>query len=553
MGFEERYTIGIDFGTLSARVVLFSIRDGSLVNSVAIPYQHGVIDETLPVDGNPPLEADWALQDPTDYLQALREGVSLILQKTGINPHSVIGLGIDFTSCTVLPTTADGTPLCCLENFRRHPHSWVKLWKHHAAQPEADHINELATRRKEPWLMRYGGKISAEWIFPKALQIFNEAPEIYEAASRFIEAGDWVVWQLTGHEVRSACSAGYKALWNRNTGYPSKEFCNALDPGFANFVEEKLSSKVLPPGEKVGGLTKYWATATGLPEGLAVAVPIIDAHAGALGIGIDEPGKLAMIMGTSTCHMFLSDKEEFVEGICGVVKDGIVPGYFGYEAGQAAVGDIFDWYLRNGVPDQYQKKARETGQDLHQYLENLASNLGPGESGLLALDWLNGVRSTLIDSNLTGLIIGITLGTRPEEIYRAFIEATAFGTKVIIQAFEEVGFAVKSLYAAGGLIKNRLLLQIYSDVTGRPIYVTSDELVSARGAAILGAVAGRAYPSITEAMRILAVKDFNIYQPISEHIAIYQTLFDEYKKLYNYFGRENPAMKTLKHLQKGVV
>ena len=422
MTFTAKYSIGVDFGTESGRAVLVDVANGNEIATAVYPYSHGVIDEKLPIpDQEISLEADWALQDPQDYLRTFQNAIPQVLKQSKVSPEDVIGIGIDFTACTMLPVKRDGTPLCNLPEFRYHPHAWVKLWKHHAAQPEADMINETALKMKQKWLDRYGGKISSEWFFSKVLQILDEDPEIYTAADRMLEAADWVVWQLTGVETRNACTAGYKAIWSKREGFPDKAYFKALDLRLENVVDEKMSRNIRPIGERAGGLTQQAAAWTGLKPGTAVAIANVDAHVAVPAASVTEPGRMVMIMGTSICHMVLGDEEHIVPGMCGYVEDGIVPGMFGYEAGQSCVGDHFAWFVENCVPATYESEANKRNLDIHQLLEEKAAQLKPGESGLLALDWWNGNRSILVDVDLTGLLIGATLATRPEEIYRAFI------------------------------------------------------------------------------------------------------------------------------------
>jgi len=401
----KKYAIGIDYGTQSGRAVLVDLADGTEVADHVTPYPHGVIDETLPGSGKR-LEPDWALQHPDDYIEVLRRSVPAVLEMSGVDPGDVIGIGIDFTACTMLPVDAQGTPLCLLPEFRGNPHSWVKLWKHHAAQDEANKINRIAEERGEPWLKRYGGKISSEWMIAKVWQILDEAPEIYDAADQFLEATDWVIAQLSGRILRNSCTAGYKAIWHKRDGYPSRDYFKALDPRLENLTETKLRGEIVPLGTRAGGLTPEMAKITGLREGTAVAVGNVDAHAAVPGVGVTEPGKLVMAMGTSICHMLLGTEEREVEGMCGVVEDGIIPGYFGYEAGQSAVGDIFEWYVTEAVPAYVKEEAEREGVSVHEWLEARAARLKPGESGLIALDWWNGNRSVLVDADLTGAARG---------------------------------------------------------------------------------------------------------------------------------------------------
>lgn len=553
---ENKYAIGIDFGTESGRAVLVETKTGKEIAAAIYSYQHGVIDESLPLDGDPVrLEPEWALQDPEDYIRTFKKTVPEVLEQTGIQPEEVIGIGIDFTACTMMPVTRDGTPLCTLPQYRRNPHSWVKLWKHHAAQPEADKINAIARQMREPWLERYGGKISSEWFFAKTLQILAEAPEIYEASDRLIEAADWVVWQLSGVEKRNSCTAGYKAMWSKKEGFPKDGYFKALDPRLEKVVDEKLSREIYPIGDKAGGLTARAAEWTHLKEGTAVAIANVDAHVSVPAATVTEPGRMVMIMGTSICHMVLGDEERRVEGMCGVVEDGIIPGLFGFEAGQSGVGDIFAWFLNNCIPQDYCIEAKKREVSVHHLLESKAASQKPGQHGLLALDWWNGNRSVLVDVALSGLLIGATLGTKPEDIYRALIEATAFGTRVIIEAFEKNGVNVDELVACGGLPEqNKMLMQIYADVTGRSIKISASKQTPALGSAMFGAVAAGSrvggYDTIIEAAKYMATLKDEVYQPIAENQKTYDRLFAEYLRLHDYFGRgENNVMKNLKQIR----
>ena len=555
----DKYAIGIDFGTESGRAVLVETKTGKEIAAAVYAYENGVIDERLPVDGAAVrLEPEWALQDPQDYIRTFQQTIPAVLSQAGVNPEDVIGIGIDFTACTMMPVRTDGTPLCSLPDYRRRPHAWVKLWKHHAAQPEADKINDTARSLGETWLDRYGGKISSEWFFAKAMQILNEAPEIYATADRLLEAADWVVWQLTGVEKRNSCTAGYKAMWSKREGYPPDAFFRELDPRLEKIIDEKMARTIYPIGAKAGELTAQAAAWTGLRQGTAVAVANVDAHVSVPAATVTEPGRMVMIMGTSICHMLLGKEERRVEGMCGVVEDGIIPGLFGFEAGQSGVGDIFAWFLNNCIPADYQDEARERTMDIHQLLEEKAAMQKPGQHGLLALDWWNGNRSVLVDVDLSGLLIGATLGTKAEDIYRALIEATAYGTRVIIEAFEKNGVPVEELVACGGLPeKNKLLMQIYADVTGRNFKISASKQTPALGSAMFGAVAAGSraggYDTIFEAARRMARLKDEVYQPIPANRKIYDRLFAEYVRLHDYFGRgENNVMKTLKRIRDEV-
>lgn len=551
----RKYAIGVDYGTESGRALLVDVATGEEIATHVTPYPHGVIDEKLPGTGQM-LEHDWALQHPDDYFEVLRRSVPAVVREAGIDPADVIGVGIDFTACTMLPVDETLQPLCFDERYAANPHSWVKLWKHHAAQDEANRLNAVAAERGERFLPRYGGKISSEWMFAKIWQILNEAPEIYERTDLFLEATDWVIAQMTGNALRNSCTAGYKSIWHKDEGYPSPEFLSALDPRLANLTATKLRGEIVPLGTKAGGLKPEMAAQMGLRPGTAVAVGNVDAHAAVPGVGVVTPGKLVMAMGTSICHMLLGTEEKTVEGMCGVVEDGIIPGYYGYEAGQSAVGDIFAWYVEQCVPAYVEKAAQEEGISVHEWLERRAAAYKPGQTGLLALDWWNGNRSVLVDADLTGLIVGLTLSTKPEEIYRTLLEATAFGTRKIVDAFHMNGVEVQELYACGGLPqRNRLLMQIYADVTGREIKIAASTQTPALGAAMFGAVAagGAAggYDSIVEAAQRMGRVREETFKPIPEHVAVYDKLYEEYTRLHDHFGRGgNDVMKRLKALKE---
>ena len=554
----RKYAIGVDFGTESGRAMLVDVADGQEIASYVHQYANGVIDEKLP-GTSIRLEPDWALQDPNDYLETFKIAVPAVVKQTGIDPADVIGVGIDFTACTMMPTKKDGTPLCFIPEWRRNPHAWVKLWKHHAAQPEANKLNQIAQELGYTFLQRYGGKISSEWFFPKAWQILNEAPEVYTAADRLIEAADWVVWQLTGVEKRNTCTAGYKAMWSKREGFPPDAFFKALDPRMEHIIDEKMTRTYYPLGAKAGGLTPEAAKWTGLKPGTAVAIGNVDAHVSVPAATVVEPARMVIIMGTSNCHMVLGTEEHIVPGMCGYVEDGIIPGFFGYEAGQSCVGDHFAWFVENCVPAAYEDEARRRGLNIHQVLEEKAARLKPGESGLVALDWWNGNRSVLVDVDLTGILLGATLATKAEEIYRALIEATAYGTRIIVDTFKANGVPVREIIATGGLPdRNKLLMQIYSDVTGLPINVAETHQAGALGSAMHGAVAAGkqagGYDTIQEAAHHMARLRSDGYKPIAEHHEVYSRLFAEYVTLHDYFGRgANDVMKRLKKMRAEVL
>lgn len=545
------YTIGIDFGTLSGRALLVDTRDGSEIATAVFDYPHAVLDETLP--SGKTLPPEWALQHPQDYLDVFTNTIPAVLKASGVDPQEVVGLAVDFTASTPMPTKADGTPLCFVEGYEDEPHAYIKLWKHHAGQSQADRINAVARERGESWLKRYGGKYSSEWFFSKLLQILDESPSIYHEIDVFIEAADWVIWQLTGVMTRNTCTAGYKMLV-QDGKYPSSDYFAALNPAFENVIAEKVQGDFAPLGGNAGNLTADMAEKLGLHTDVAVAVANVDAHVTAPAVKATQSGVMVMIMGTSTCHIMSADSLEEVDGMCGVVDGGIIDGLYGYEAGQSGVGDIFAWFVDNAVPPEYHDAAKAAGLNLHDYLEQEAAKQKVGEHGLIALDWWNGNRSTLVDTELSGLLIGATLATRAPDIYRALIESTAFGTREIIEAFEARGVEVKELVAAGGLPdKNALLRQIYADVTGRTFKLAGSSQSPALGSAMHAAVAAGIYPDINAAAEKMGKLKDEVVSPIPENQAVYDQLYAEYKTLYDYFGRgANDVMKRLKKIRNEI-
>ncbi|WP_236652192.1 ribulokinase [Streptacidiphilus neutrinimicus] len=549
---DEAVTIGVDFGTLSGRAVVVSVADGAQLGEAVHEYRHGAAEHTLPRTGER-LPPDWALQVPEDWRDVLRHAVPKALERAGAGRDRVVGIGTDFTACTVLPTTADGTPLCDLPRFADRPHAYPKLWKHHAAQPQADRINSLAAERGEAWLARYGGRISSEWEYAKALQLLEEDPELYRAADRWIEAADWIVWELTGAESRNLCTAGYKGIHQPDllsgSGRPGPEFLRALNPEFADFTR-KVDFPLSPLGGRAGGLSPRAAAWTGLHEGTPVSVGNVDAHVTSAAARALEPGHMLAIMGTSTCHIMNSDRPADVPGMCGAVKDGVVPGLWGYEAGQSGVGDVFAWAVRTALPASYEREALQRGLGPHELLTEKAAEQAVGEHGLVALDWHSGNRSVLVDHHLSGLILGLTLDTRPEEIYRALLEATAFGTRTIVDAFELAGVPVTEFTVAGGLPKNAFLMQIYSDVLRRPINVIGSRQGGALGSAIHAAVAAGAYPDIQAASAAMGSIHRAVHTPDPDRARAYDLLYAEYKELHDHFGRGGSgAMHRLRALR----
>ncbi|MEV7398391.1 ribulokinase [Aeromicrobium sp. NPDC092404] len=526
--------VGVDFGTQSGRALVVRVSDGEELGSAVHRYAHGVLDRALP-DGTP-LGPDWALQVAADYLEVLQLAIPRALAEAGVDASAVIGVATDFTACTMIPTTEDGTPLSDVPGLAGEPHAYVKLWRHHAAQGQADRLNELARKRSEVWLPRYGGLISSEWEFAKGLQLLEEAPEVYARTAHFVEAADWIVWQLCGVLTRNACSAGYKGILQDGT-YPSRDFLAELQPDFADFVTDKIDRPLVALGDRVGSLTEAAAALTGLPTGIAVAAGNVDAHVTAPAAQATGPGQMVLIMGTSTCHVMNSDVLREVPGMCGVVEGGVTPGMWGYEAGQSGVGDIFEWFTTQQVPAATRQAAEEAGLTVHEHLSRLAAQQAVGEHGLLALDWHSGNRSVLVDHDLTGLVIGLTLATRPGDVYRALLEATAFGTRLIIETFDEAGVPVEEIVVAGGLQKNPLLMQIYADVINLPLSTIGSDQGPALGSAIHAAVAAGAYPDIHAASAAMGRIDRDSYVPDPARAQAYDEIYADYRRLHDHFGR----------------
>lgn len=547
---DDKYVVGIDYGTLSGRAIIVRVSDGEEMGSAVKEYTHAVMDKTLTAHKDEPLPPDYALQYPEDYIEVLKIAVPEAIRESGVDPKDIIGIGTDFTSATVMPTDDSGWPLCMRREFADHIHAYVKLWKHHGAQAEADQIIEVARRRGEKWLKRYGDTLSSEFAIPKLFETFHKDRAVYDEMTHFVDAVDWIVWMLTGNYVRSAGATGYKALF-QDGQFPSREFFAELDPDFANVVEEKLSAPVGQLGDKAGQLTEEAAHWTGLVAGTPVAVGNIDAHVTApAGIAVED-GQLTAILGTSSVYVVSGKDLVEVPGMFGVVDGGLVKGSWGFEGGQSAVGDIFAWFVNNCVPPAYVEQAHGRGISVHTLLTEKAEQQEIGQHGLVALDWHNGNRSILVDSNLSGMILGQTLTTSPEDQYRALLEATAFGFRRIIEQFQDAEVPITEVVAAGGLLKNKFLMQMYSDVTRLPLSLAVSNYAGALGSAIHGAVACGAYPDVPTAAAAMGKKIPKAYTPNEEASKLYDELYAEYKILHDYFGRrQNEAMYRLKDIKR---
>jgi len=548
------YTIGLDFGTNSVRSLLVDVSNGNELGTVVYEYETG--EAGIILDS---ADHNLARQNPADYLEGievtikaaiaeakkadttLRSSASLRSTSKDFDTNRIIGIGIDTTGSTPIPVDKNGTPLSTLEEFKDNPNACAWLWKDHTGHAEAAEITELAQKEHPEYLAKCGGTYSSEWFFSKVLHCLRTDPAVFDAAYSWVECCDYIPAVLTGTTKpdmikRSRCAAGHKAMFGEQWGgLPAKDFLAELEPKLGELYD-RLYKKPFTVKTQAGTLTEQWAQKLGLPAGIPVAVGAFDAHLGAVGSGI-APGKLIKIIGTSTCDMLVSESSREladIPGICGIVDGSILPGYFGLEAGQSAVGDIFNWFV-----NYIQAGGKTAGS--HEALTEKASKLKPGQSGLLALDWNNGNRTILVDQRLTGLLVGQTLHTRPEEIYRALIEATAFGALTIINRFEEYGVKVSEIINCGGIAeKNPLLMQIYADVTGREMKISRSAQSCALGACIAGAVvAGKnadGYDDFSDAQAAMCgIKDVT-YQPSPENHRVYQKLYTLYKQLHDAFG-----------------
>jgi L-ribulokinase len=521
---KKQYSIGVDFGTESGRALLLDLTSGEELAVGVVRYPHGVIDRELPESGER-LGHDWALQDPDDWILVLEDAIEYVIDEASVDPAQVVGIGIDFTSCTVLPVDSEGVPLCKYQHFRRRPHAWPKLWKHHAAQPVADRLNEVAMERGEEFLSRYGGRISSEWYFPKLIELWLEDREIYDEAYAFIEATDWIIWWLTGRQIRQSCTAGYKAMWSPDSGLPSGEYFEAAYPGF-DTPGEKLGHEFVPLGTRAGTLTPDAAKAIGVPESVAVAVGNVDSFVSVPGCGVERPGTYVTVVGTSTCDMIVDQREVHLPGITGVLRDGILPGLYGYEAGQTAVGDMLAWFVDTLAERSYEE------------LEEAASKLRPGETGLLALDWWNGNRSILGDADLTGAIFGLTLQSSEDEIYRALLESIAFGNRRIMENFIEHGLELSEIVACGGIAeRSPLIMQLLADTSGFEVHIPGSSEIPSRGSALFGAVAAGVFGDIASAIEATRPQIARTHRPDPAAKAVYDRVYPIYRSLYETLGR----------------
>ncbi|QDT05489.1 Ribulokinase [Rubripirellula lacrimiformis] len=530
-------SLGLDFGTESVRAILVD-RDGQQLAIAAVDFAHGQITDTLPGSSDP-LPAHFALQAPDDWLDAAAEATRSAMSQSGVRADQIVGVGVDFTSCTMLPTTIDGTPLCQVESLASVPLAWPKLWKHHGAIQQTERMNRIANHRNESFLARYGGTIGLEWFFPKVLETIENAPQVADAAEVWLEAGDWFVWQLVGGPAneltRSSCQAGYKAMWSASEGYPSLDYFAAVHPLLAEVVANRLPGVMRSPGESAGGVCDAMAKRFGLQTGTPVSAAIIDAHSAVPGVGAADPGTLVMVLGTSSCHMLNATEFANVPGVAGVVDGGILPGMFGYETGQAAVGDAFAWLLKLVNLESFES------------LSEAAMKLPPGADGVACLDWMNGCRTPLMDGGVRGALTGLGLHHGPEHLYLALMEASAFGLRWIVELLRDGGVPIDRFVATGGLPHhNRAFVEVYADVLGAEIEIHPSTQGPAVGAAVLGMLAAgpdaSGFRDVTEAASAMASaksgQSDKVY-PRSDRCAAYHQLYSGYRELARKLGPSN--------------
>lgn len=537
----KQYSIGLDFGTLSARAIIADTENGTpLPHESIFTYPHAILSEI----GGKKIPQNYALQHPQDYIDALVFLLTDVLSKNGIDKKSVIGIGIDFTDCTVLPINESFVPLCLLDEYKNEPHAYAKIWKHHTNEKYARQIEAAALSYDSSILSVTGKRMTSEFLIPKLYETFCEAPQVYNNTYKFILAGDFVASLLIGKkEIHSKAYTG-KQHYN-GTKFPSKDFFASIHPDFSGAYEEKTVTTLSSVECSVGNLCDEWVKITGLPNSVAISAPILDAHSAISAAGIKH-GKIVLTLGTSAVLETLTDKSTSINGVLATSFESVASGYTTIEAGLAAMGDLFDWFIKNCVPESYAESAKATGLGIHQYLRSLAEKQEVGAHGLLILDWFNGSRSIVLENDLSGLIVGLRLSTKPEDIYRALIESTAFGIRRIIDCFRMQDIKINGISATGGIaLKDPLLMQIYASVLNMPIECLASTQATALGSAIYGAVAGGAYLSVAEASQAMQSPIAITYYPIEEDSKKYNEIYSHYIELCDYFQQENPLMKIL--------
>lgn len=543
-----KLVIGLDFGTASVRAIVVDATDGRELG-------HGVFEYPSASNGfmEVPGEPLAVREEPADYLKGLEVSVLEALRDAeiheGVSRKDVVGIGLDATGTSIMPVYRDGTPLAFSEPFRGNPDAMVWMWKDHSAIKEAERITELAGKTHPEYLVPIGGRHSAEMFWAKAFHCAEADTNVFDAAWSWVEMDDWLPFVLTGGVdcnlmYRNVCGAAAKAMYHPSWGYPSMEFIQTLSPRLVKLRESIREERVRNVAQPAGMLCRAWAEKLGLSSSVSVAMALFDAHSGGIGACI-RPGVLVETIGTSACDLAvvpLGHGEPVIPGMFDIAKDSIIPGYYGVEGGQSSAGDLFGWYAQDIAP---------CGMGFKELAEK-ASHLKPGESGLVALDWFNGNRSVLLDQQLSGLLLGLTLKTKPEEIYRALVEAAAFGSRIILEQIEKGGITIDSIIACGGIpAKDAFLMQVYADVAGKPIHLAGSRETCALGAAVAASVCAGVYPDFPTAIDRMTKVSGICYTPKPQNSEVYERLYRVYLTLYDAFGRpgcdENMygVMKTL--------
>lgn len=531
---QQAYVIGVDYGTQSARAQLLAAADGTVCCESVFFYPHGVMSQCLP-DGTPLMGEHWALVHPQDYWEALVQLIHDLLQLGQVDKALIRGLSIAATACTLVPVNNELMPLCNMKSFAREPHAYAKLWKHHRAEEDARRMTRVAKESSEDFLGAYGGAISSEWAMPKMLEVLREAPEVFHTADAFMQISDWLDSLLTGKIIRGGGISSFKALYSRESGYPSQDYLARVHPMLPEAVQNKLRGKMVFPGEKAGKLTQHAAEMLGLLPDITVASGHTDAHAAALGAGVLQSGDYLIVLGTSSVTHFLHSDHKQIPGVNACIRDGLLPGLTCYTAGQPCVGDMLEWFVRLIDPEKNSQTYIE--------LEREAALLNAGECGLIALDWWNGNRCLLGNNRLSGLMMGMTLNTNRADIYRALMESIAFGQRMIRDQYEKHGLSVGRVILCGGIAtKSPLMCQIIADVLGTPVEISSTKQATVLGAGMCAAsglgIEEGGYDRLEDAVMHMRSKTGKIVYPDRAQATKYNEIIKRYRRLHNFFGIE---------------